>query len=67
MESLGAILKEAREKTKISIDRIADETRISKKYLEALENEEFSKLSREAYLKGFLRTYCNYLHLNRTK
>ena len=64
MESLGKILKEARLKANISLGQIARETKIAKKYLEALENEEYSAFPGETYLKGFLKSYCDFLKLN---
>jgi cytoskeleton protein RodZ len=64
MDELGSFLKQAREQAKISLVKMANDTHISKKYLEALENEEFSAFPGEAYLKGFLRTYCEYLNLD---
>lgn len=64
MESLGKILKEARLKANVSIGQISRETKITKKYLEALENEEYSIFPGETYLKGFLKSYCDFLNLN---
>ena len=46
------------------VEKIAKETHISQKYLEALEEEEFSIFPGEPYLKGFLRTYSIYLNLD---
>ena len=39
-------------------------TRIRQKWLEALENGEYSKLPRGAVARGFLRTYAAYLGLD---
>lgn len=64
MEPLGEFLKEQREKLKVTIDQISKETNIPTKYLEALENEEYSIFPGEAYLKGFLRTYAKALNLD---
>lgn len=64
MESLGKLLKEARLKANVSIGQISRETKITKKYLEALENEEYSVFPGETYLKGFLKSYCDFLNLN---
>jgi cytoskeleton protein RodZ len=64
MESLGKLLKEARLKANVSLGQIAKETKIAKKYLEALENEEYSVFPGETYLKGFLKSYCEFLKLN---
>jgi len=64
MESLGDFLKETRTSKGLSLIQIAKDTRIAKRYLEALEEEEFSIFPGEAYLKGFLRTYASYLKLD---
>jgi cytoskeletal protein RodZ len=64
MESLGEALRSSRESQSISLDQIARDTRISKRYLEALEIEDFSVFPGEAYLVGFLRNYAQYLGLD---
>ncbi|MBN2545342.1 MAG: helix-turn-helix domain-containing protein [Spirochaetes bacterium] len=64
MDSLGEYLKEERLKLKVNLHQIAKETNISLKYLEAIENDEYSAFPGEAYLKGFLRTYCRYIGLD---
>ncbi len=64
MDSLGDTLKFSRESQSISLDQIARDTRISKRYLEALELEDFSIFPGEAYLVGFLRNYAQYLGLD---
>ncbi len=65
MESLGEILKAAREKRNITIEQIARDTRISRRYIEALEQEDFTAFPGETYLIGFLRNYADYLGLPR--
>jgi len=64
MDSLGEYLKEQRLKLKVNLNQIAKDTNISIKYLEAIENDEYSAFPGEAYLKGFLRTYCKYISLD---
>src|ERR1700675_4629701 len=39
-------------------------TKIRGKYLRALEDEQFALLPSETYVKGFLRTYADYLGLD---
>ena len=39
-------------------------TKIRAKYLRALEDEQFETLPTATYIKGFLRTYANYLGLD---
>ena len=64
MESLGEKLKSAREAKGYSYDYVGRETNIARRYLEALENENFSKFPGEPYLLGFIRNYGEYLGLN---
>lgn len=67
MKSLGEGLRAAREERGVSIEQAAHETNISRKYLEALEREEFNDFPAEAYLIGFLRTYSEFLGLDSDK
>jgi cytoskeleton protein RodZ len=64
MEALGSYLKDVRENANLSIDKVVDETHIVRKFIEAIEKDEFSMFPGEAYLKGFLRTYSEYLGLD---
>jgi len=64
MESIGDTLREAREVKGISVDQVAQETHISKAYIEALECEDFSQFPGETYIFGFLRNYADYLGLD---
>lgn len=64
MESLGEKLKAAREQKGFTFDQIARDTNITRRYLEALEAEDFSRFPGEPYLLGFLRNYGDYLGLD---
>ncbi|MDR1058146.1 MAG: helix-turn-helix domain-containing protein [Treponema sp.] len=64
MESLGNKLKEAREAKGYTFDYVGRETNIAARYLEALEQEDFSKFPGEPYALGFLRNYGEYLGLD---
>ncbi|HEB11026.1 MAG TPA: helix-turn-helix domain-containing protein, partial [Spirochaetales bacterium] len=64
MESVGKRLKEGREQNNYSIEQVARDTHISKQYLLALEEENFSIIPGETYITGFLRNYSEYLSLN---
>jgi|SRR3989338_1016541 len=57
MESLGQYLKKERELRGVTIEEIANITRISSRFLNALENDDFSSLPSEVFVKGFLRAY----------
>jgi cytoskeletal protein RodZ len=61
---IGASLKEARLRQGLDFPEIETGTKIRGKYLHALEDEHFGALPGETYLKGFLRTYAEYLGLD---
>ncbi len=50
----GALLRSIRERRGISIEEMADHTRISKTYLKAIEDEDFTKLPAAVFLRGFV-------------
>lgn len=61
---IGITLSEARKQKKVSLKKIAQETKISVRYLQSLEVEAYDIFPAEVYLKGFLRTYAQYLGLD---
>ena len=63
--SLGSLLRKAREERHIELDEIFEVTRIRRHNLEALENEEWSKLPSQIFVKGFLRSYAEFLGLDK--
>ncbi len=64
MEELVALLKEARQEKKISLEEISRQTKIRQRYLEALENGDFSLFAGEVYLKGALANYAEIVGLD---
>jgi cytoskeletal protein RodZ len=64
MADIGATLREARMRAKIDINEVESRTKIRAKYLRAIENEEWSLLPGDVYVKSFLRTYGDYLGLD---
>jgi hypothetical protein len=61
---IGNSLREARLRQGLEISRVESETKIRGKYLRALEDEQFEALPADTYVKGFLRTYADYLGLD---
>jgi cytoskeleton protein RodZ len=61
---IGSSLKEARVRQGLEFAEIETGTKIRGKYLHALEDEHFDVLPGETYIKGFLRTYAEYLGLD---
>ncbi len=64
MIGYGEILQQARQLKGVDISKIAVETNITVRYLEALEAEHKDVFPGEPYLLGFLRNYAEYLGLN---
>jgi cytoskeleton protein RodZ len=60
---IGNSLREARLRQGLDLPRIEEATKIRGKYLRALEEERFEVLPGDTYVKGFLRTYADYLGL----
>ncbi|MCL1817699.1 MAG: helix-turn-helix domain-containing protein [Spirochaetaceae bacterium] len=61
MESLGEKFKIAREQRGFTIDQVARDTHIAKRYIAALEEENFEQFPGDTYIMGFLRNYADYL------
>jgi cytoskeletal protein RodZ len=60
---IGNSLREARVRQSLDFPEIEQATKIRGKYLRALEDENFEQLPGQTYVKGFLRTYADYLGL----
>jgi cytoskeletal protein RodZ len=58
MTNFGQSFKKARESKGISLDQIAKETRISSRFLTAIENEQFHLLPGGIFNRGFVRTFA---------
>jgi cytoskeletal protein RodZ len=61
---IGNSLREARLRQGLDYPEIEQATKIRVRYLRALEEEEFRVLPASTYIKGFLRTYADYLGLD---
>ncbi len=64
MASVGLILKKEREKKKISLDDVSEETKIGKKYLLAIESDNYTIFPGETYVIGFIRNYARAIGLD---
>jgi hypothetical protein len=61
---IGNSLREARVRQQLELSEIELATKIRARYLRALEEETFEALPAQTYVKGFLRTYADYLGLD---
>ena len=64
MFEIGHSLREARERQGLGYPEIELATKIRSKYIRALEEEDFTAIPGDAYIRGFLRTYAEYLGLD---
>ena len=64
MFEIGTSLREARLRRQIEFAEAEYGTKIRSKYLRALEDERFELLPSHTYIKGFLRSYAEYLGLD---
>lgn len=67
MQTIGERLEEARKRKGISIREAAEATKIRGDYLHKYESNQFDIKLPEIYVRGFLRTYANYLKLSGDK
>jgi hypothetical protein len=61
---IGDSLREARERQGLGYPEIELATKIRAKYIRALEEEDFTSIPGDAYIRGFLRSYAEYLGLD---
>jgi cytoskeletal protein RodZ len=62
--SFGTWLRRQREAREITLREIADRTKISLRYLEAMEDDRFDLLPAPIFAKGFLKEYARYVGLS---
>lgn len=59
--SLGEKLRLAREQRGVSLREISDQTRISMRYLEAIEADDYKRLPGGIFNRSFIRSYARYV------
>ncbi|GAB4072631.1 helix-turn-helix domain-containing protein [Barrientosiimonas marina] len=62
--AIGEKLREAREKQNMSLETMQETTKIQKRYLEAIENENFSILPGTFYARAFIKEYATAVGLD---
>ncbi|MCZ2127026.1 MAG: DUF4115 domain-containing protein [Anaerolineales bacterium] len=63
-ETVGQRLKRERESRYLSLEKAAEETRIRRVYLQALEADDYSAMPSAAQGRGFLRNYAAFLDID---
>jgi cytoskeleton protein RodZ len=61
--SAGAMLRQAREDAKLTIEEVADELHLVRDVIEALENGDRSKLPSRVFTLGYLKNYAKLVNL----
>ncbi|MCK5847814.1 MAG: helix-turn-helix domain-containing protein [Caldisericia bacterium] len=64
MDTVGIILKNKREELGIDLEKTSEDTKIRRKYIEAIENGTYNQIPDVVYTKSFLRIYSDYLGLD---
>jgi len=64
-QTVGEILREARKEKGLTLEEISRETNIPKRYLEALEEDNFTVFASETYAMGFLSNFAEVLELDK--
>jgi hypothetical protein len=62
-EFTGEFLRKIREYKSVDLDRLSDMTKVSRLYLQGIENEDFDKLPASVYVRGFVFQYAKCLKL----
>lgn len=64
VQELGQILRQARLRKGVSLMEAQQATKIRQSFLTALEDDDYSILPPPVYVRGFIKTYSNYLGLD---
>jgi len=64
METVGQVLKTAREEQGYSIKEIALQTNMGSKYLTAIEEDRYDVFPSETHILGFIRNYAHFLNVD---
>ncbi len=63
-KTIGQILAQERQKQRITLQQLSDQTHIKIEYLQALEKNQFSRLPSCTFVKGFIKSYARVLDLD---
>jgi cytoskeletal protein RodZ len=64
VETLGDYLKNKREAQNITLEEVAQATRIRRTILEAIENNDYDLIPPKVFTQGFIKSYASYLGLD---
>ncbi len=61
--TLGALLRNAREKKGLKIDDVAEQLHLKQEYITAIEEDEYSSFASLAYVRGYIVNYSKVLEI----
>lgn len=64
MVTVGEIIREKRLEKKLTLEQVEKTTKIRTRFLDLIENNEFSRFESQPTLKGFIRNYASFLGLS---
>lgn len=67
MITAGEVLKNKRELLGKSLEKVSADTKIQKRFLKYIENNQFEYFDSEVFLTGFIKIYAEYLDLDTSK
>ena len=63
-EPIGNSLRKVRQERNLTLEEISRITKISKRYLMAIENDNFDQLPAPTFARGFIRAYANFVGID---
>jgi len=63
-KTIGELLQEERQRYHLSIEQLAQQTRVKTEYLRALEANQFAELPAATFVKGYIKTYARLFHFD---
>lgn len=61
--SVGKVLKNQREKSNMTQEEVASKMHLNVDYIIAIESDDYTKISGESYVNGYIRSYAKLLKL----
>lgn len=63
MRTVGQLLREERQKKGFSLEQVEKATKIRRKFLEAIETDQYKLIPASPYIQGFIKNYSDFLEL----
>jgi transcriptional regulator with XRE-family HTH domain len=67
MKKLGELLRETRERKKLSIEDISNSTKIRSSMVVAIENGDYRNFNNDVHIQSFIKTYASFLGIDKEK